>query len=77
MIFSLLAKSRARSKGILQLVNTINRSSQWSNLPNSLKMHGSDLDHMSNLLALQDTVAATSGHTGHVEELGAIDHVVV
>lgn len=77
MIFSLLAKSRARSKGILQLVSTLDRSSQLSNLPNSLKMHGSNLDHMSDLLALQDTVAATSGHTGHIEKLGAIDHVVV
>ena len=40
-------------------------------------MHGANLDHMANLLALQDTVATTTGHASNVEQLGTIDHVVI
>jgi len=40
-------------------------------------MHGSNFDNMSRLLAFQDAIAATPCHTRDVQELGAIDHVVV
>lgn len=45
--------------------------------PHTFQVHRSDLDNMPNLLQLQDTVTATTRHLGHVQELGAVDHVVV
>lgn len=46
-------------------------------LPHALEMHWANLDHMSDLLALENTISPTTGHAGDIEELGAIDHVVV
>lgn len=40
-------------------------------------MHRADLDNMSNLLALQNAVPSSSGHTSHIQQLGSVDHVVV
>ena len=40
-------------------------------------MHGADLDHMSHLLALEDTIPTASRHTSNVEEFGAINHVII
>lgn len=40
-------------------------------------MHRSNFDDMTRFLALQDTITASSCHTGDVEKLGAIDHVIV
>lgn len=40
-------------------------------------MHGSNFDHMSCLLGLQYTVAASAGHASDVQQLRPIDHVVV
>lgn len=40
-------------------------------------MHGSDLDHMSCLFALENAIPLAASHTGHVKELGTIDHVVI
>lgn len=45
--------------------------------PHALEMHGAGLDHMTQLLSLENTVSSASGHAGHVEELGTVDHVVV
>lgn len=38
-----------------------------SNSPNTFKVHRTNLDDMSGFLALQDTIPATSRHTGYVE----------
>jgi len=40
-------------------------------------MHGANLDHMSCLLAFEDTVSAASGHSSYVQQLRAIDHVII
>jgi len=40
-------------------------------------MHRSNLDHMSRLLALKNTVAATAGHASDIEKLGPVDKVIV
>jgi hypothetical protein len=40
-------------------------------------MHGPDLDNMSHLLALEDTIPTASRHTSNVEEFGAINHVII
>ena len=78
VIFSLLAKSRARSKGILfSSQHQEHIKSLRSFLPDTLEMHWTDLDHMSSFLTFQYSVSSTSSHSGHVEELGAIYHVVV
>lgn len=66
MIFSLLANSRARSKGILEQ-NSVSpdwwKSSIQKIVPDALQMHWSNLDNVSDLLAFQNTIAATSGHS--------------
>lgn len=46
-------------------------------LPDTLEMHRSNLDHMSRLLALKNTVAATAGHASDIEKLGPVDKVIV
>ncbi len=46
-------------------------------LPDSFQMHWADLDHVLLLLTLENAVTSASCHTSNVEELGAVDHVVV
>lgn len=45
--------------------------------PDSFQMHGPNLHHMSHFLTLQDTVSPAPSHSSNVEELGAVDHVVI
>lgn len=45
--------------------------------PNALEVHGADLDNVAHFFALENAVAAATRHPGHVEQLGAVDHVVV
>lgn len=45
--------------------------------PNTLEMHRADLDYVPRLLGLQDPVTTASGHLGHVQQLGSVDHVVI
>lgn len=40
-------------------------------------MHRANLDHMSSLLALEDTVATTPSHAGNVQKLCAIDKMII
>ena len=47
------------------------------NTPDTFEVHRADLDDMSGLLALQDTITAASRHARHIEQLSAIDHMVV
>ena len=46
-------------------------------LPNTLQVHRSDLDNMSDFLAFQDAITPASGHASHIEQLCAINHVIV
>lgn len=78
VIFSLFAKSSARSKGILfMLVQVRCVCTHFECLPDTLEMHRSDLDHMSSLLTLKNTVATTTRHSSDIEKLGTINEVVV
>lgn len=78
MIFSLFAKSSARSNGILQGVSVSSVLFRQSHhLPNTLEVHRTNLDHMARLLTLQDTIATTTRHASNIEKLRAIDHVVI
>jgi len=45
--------------------------------PNALEMHGAYFDHGASLLTLEDAVTSTAGHASHVQELGAVDHMIV
>lgn len=45
--------------------------------PDTFQMHWTNLDDMLLLLALEDTVTSASGHASNIQELGAIDHVVI
>lgn len=47
------------------------------NIPNTLEMHRPNLDHVPRLLALENTIATTARHSSDVQELGAVNHVVV
>lgn len=80
VIFSLLAKSKALSKGILRKVRyelRIINATLWPSLPNTLQVHRADLHNMSDLLALENTISAPTCHAGHIEQLGTIDHVII
>lgn len=46
-------------------------------LPDTLEVHRADLDDVSRLLTLQDTISAASCHASDIEQLGTVDHVVV
>lgn len=46
-------------------------------VPDTLQVHGANFHDVANLLTLQDSIPSTTGHTGNVEQLGAVDHVVV
>lgn len=80
VIFSLLAKSRARSNGILSVSvsRDLNaKSSAADDLPDPFQVHRSDLDDMTRLFALQYPVSPATSHPRDVQKLGAVDHVVV
>lgn len=53
------------------------RQQQLRVLPDALEMHGPDLDDVADLLAFENAVSTSSGHSSDVEQLGAVDHVVV
>lgn len=40
-------------------------------------MHRSDLHNVLLFLTLEDSISSAAGHAHYVEELGAVDHVVV
>lgn len=47
------------------------------NIPDTLEMHGSNLDNVAHFFALENAISSTAGHTSYVQELRAVDHVVV
>lgn len=46
-------------------------------LPNALEVHGTNLDHVSDLFGFEDTVSSTSRHASNVQQLGTVDEMVV
>jgi len=47
------------------------------NVPDSFEMHWSNLDHVAQLLALQDAIATPTSHASDVQQLRAVNHVVI
>ena len=47
------------------------------NSPDTLEVHRPNFHHMSDLLALENAISSPPSHARHVEQLGAIYHVVV
>jgi len=45
--------------------------------PDTFEVHGTNLDDMAGLFALQNTVSPTSRHTSYIQQLRAVDHVIV
>lgn len=45
--------------------------------PHAFEMHRSDFHYVLLLLTLEDSITAASCHTNHIQELSAIDHVVI
>lgn len=45
--------------------------------PDALEVHGTGLHNVSTSLALQQAIAPTSSHSSHVQQLRAIDHIIV
>ena len=77
MIFSLLANSRARSKGILQYVSMMEGKVEKLDSPHTLEVHWADLNDVARLLTLQNTVPSTSCHSCYVQKLGSVDHMII
>lgn len=81
VIFSLLAKSSALSNGILCAPSQPDRV--WRpqrgrrNSPDALEMHRANLYDVPDLLALENAVTAPASHASNIQQLGAIDHVIV
>ena len=47
------------------------------NSPDAFQMHRTNLHYMSSFLALENTVTTTPRHASNVQQLRAVDHVVV
>jgi hypothetical protein len=45
--------------------------------PYAFEMHRSNLHDMSHFLALENTVTSTTGHSGHIQQFGAVNHVII
>lgn len=45
--------------------------------PNALQVHRTDLDNVTRLLALQDAVSSTPGHSGYIQQFCTVNHMVI
>lgn len=79
MIFSLFAKSRALSNGILLQCQRSGLQIRVgvTNIPDALEVHWTNFHNMPHLFAFQYSVSSASGHTCNVEQFGTVDHVIV
>jgi len=59
----------------LFLVCKIKSTVVWD--PDTFEVHGTNLDDMTRLLALQNAVSPSSCHTSYIQEFRAVDHVVI
>lgn len=46
-------------------------------LPNSLQMHWSNLDNVSDLFTLQNAIAAATSHASNIQQLCPVDHMII
>lgn len=46
-------------------------------IPDTLQMHGANLDHVTNFFALENAISTTTGHASNVQQLGTVDHMVI
>lgn len=77
-IFSLFAKSSARSKGILKTISSCGeREVAKSYIPYALEMHGADFHNVAAFLAFEYSIATSTRHASHIQELRSVDHVVI
>ena len=51
--------------------------SRYGDIPDALQMHGSDFDNLLMFLRLENSITSASCHAHYVQQLSAIDHVVV
>lgn len=51
--------------------------SRNGNVPNTFEVHGSDFNNVTNFLALENTITSPASHAGHIEQLRAVDHMVI
>jgi hypothetical protein len=61
--------------GDFLLVGKIESSFEWN--PNTLEMHRTNFDYVSHFLAFEDAISTSSGHSSDIEELCAVDHMVI
>jgi hypothetical protein len=46
-------------------------------LPDTLQVHGPDLNNMSCFFALENAISAASGHASNIKQFRAVDHVII
>ena len=61
----------------VRLLASIALNSAKRRSPNAFQMHWANLDYMLLLLALQNTVTSTTGHTSNIQKLSSVDHMIV
>ena len=47
------------------------------NLPNTLQVHRPNFHHVSDFLAFENAVSPPPSHAGNIEQLGAINHMII
>jgi hypothetical protein len=72
---NVMHKERIQRFRDLLLVGKIQRTVEWN--PNTLEMHWANLDNVSHLFALENSIPTSTSHSRNVEKLGAIDHMVI
>lgn len=68
-------KQRVQQVGDALLLRERDRAIERN--PHALEVHSANLDHPTVLLRFQHPVAATACHPRHVQEFGAVDHIIV
>tara|TARA_R110002003_G_scaffold391_18_gene19549 strand:+ start:922 stop:1269 length:348 start_codon:yes stop_codon:yes gene_type:complete len=68
-------EQRIQRLGDLLLVRKLQGTLEWD--PNAFEVHRTDFNHMSTLLTHQHAVSSASCYSGHIEQLGAVDHVII
>jgi hypothetical protein len=68
-------EQRVKHLGDLLLIGKVQGS--VVRIRNALLVHGANLDDVSNLFTLQNTISSTTGHTSYIQQLGSVNHVVI
>ena len=46
-------------------------------IPNTLKVHRTNLHYMADFFALEDAISSTTRHAGDIQQLCAVNHVII